>query len=103
MSIDKFDVAAEFEALHRSYPAGNGRPVVGITANFRDGNAALAEAYYASVLEAGGVPLIIPPYPCREALLEKFPSAGLARLTDSSFALTEKGFYLSNSIIAELI
>lgn len=70
MSIDKFDVAAEFEALHRSYPAGNGRPVVGITANFRDGNAALAEAYYASVLEAGGVPLIIPPYPCREALLE---------------------------------
>ncbi len=39
----------------------------------------------------------------REALLEKFSSAGLARLTDSSFALTERGFYLSNSIITELI
>lgn len=70
MSVDKFDVHAEFRALHGGYPPAGGRPVVGITANFRDGNAALAEAYYASVLEAGGTPLIIPPYPCREALIE---------------------------------
>ena len=70
MSKDKFDVRAEFKALHASYPSWNARPVVGITANFRDGNAAVAEAYYASVLEAGGTPLIIPPYPCRDALLE---------------------------------
>lgn len=45
-------------------------PVIGITANYRDGNAAVAEAYYASVLEAGGTPLIIPPYANRNALIE---------------------------------
>ena len=32
--------------------------------------ARLAEPYYRSVLEAGGVPLLIPPYPEREALIE---------------------------------
>lgn len=52
------------------YPAWRGSPVIGITANFKDGNAALAEAYYASVLEAGGTPLIIPPYAGRDALVE---------------------------------
>ena len=70
MSKDKFDVCSQFKELHSSYPSWSARPVVGITANFRDGNAAVAEAYYASVLEAGGTPLIIPPYPCRDALLE---------------------------------
>ena len=44
MSKDTFDVLAEFKALHSSYPSWNARPVVGITANFRDGNAAVAEA-----------------------------------------------------------
>ena len=52
------------------FPSCNRRPVIGITANFRDGNAALAEAYYQSVIEAGGTPLIIPPYLNREALIE---------------------------------
>lgn len=70
MENDRFDVHAELQALHASYPAGTPRPVIGITANFRDGNAAVAEAYYASVLEAGGTPLIIPPYAGREALIE---------------------------------
>ena len=61
METDKFNVYAEFQALHTSYPAGRMCPVIGITANFRDGNAAVAEAYYKSVIEAGGTPLIIPP------------------------------------------
>ena len=70
MSLDRFDVSGEFRILHGCYPVCGGRPVIGITANFADGKATLAEAYYRSVLEAGGVPILIPPYPEREALME---------------------------------
>lgn len=70
MKKDKFNFMAERKALHSAFPLAEPRPVIGITANFRDGNAALAEAYYASVLEAGGTPFIIPPYANREALVE---------------------------------
>lgn len=68
--MEKFDFRGEFNAMHGGYPMAVTLPVVGITANFRDGNAAVAEAYYASVLAAGGTPMIIPPYPSREALVE---------------------------------
>lgn len=70
MKENPFDVHAEFGTLHSQYPSWQRRPLIGITANFRDGNAALAEAYYSSVLTAGGTPVIIPPYLDREALQE---------------------------------
>ncbi len=37
-------------------------PVIGISGNFRDGDCTLAQGYYMSVLEAGGTPVVIPPY-----------------------------------------
>ena len=37
------------------------KPIIGITGNFGDKGCELAQAYYASVIEAGGVPLVIPP------------------------------------------
>lgn len=103
MSVDKFDVRAEFEALHKSYPSWKERPVVGITANFRDGNAALAEAYYASVLEADATPLIIPPYPCRDALLETLEHIDALLLTggadiDPRYMNEEPDYNLLHSI-----
>ena len=70
MKQDKFDFMSEYKELHFGFPLAKPRPVIGITANFRDGNAALAEAYYASVIEAGGTPLVIPPYANRDALVE---------------------------------
>ena len=39
----------------------------------------------------------------RAPKLKRFSELGLAKLTDSSFALTEKGFYVSNTIISELL
>ena len=42
------------------------RPVIGITGNFGDKGCELAQAYYQSVLQAGGVPLVIPPYEVTE-------------------------------------
>ena len=35
-------------------------PVIGISGNFRDGDCTLAQAYYMSVVEAGGTPVVIP-------------------------------------------
>ena len=81
MCNDKFDLKKEYDALHRGFPSGGERPVIGVTANFRDGNAAVAEAYYASIIEAGGTPFIIPPYPNREALLESLKHIDALLLT----------------------
>lgn len=38
------------------------RPVIGITGNFGSKGCELAQAYYQAVLQAGGVPVVIPPY-----------------------------------------
>ena len=43
-------------------------PVIGISGNFRDGDCTLAQAYYMSVIEAGGTPVVIPSYDNERAL-----------------------------------
>ena len=68
-SGQKFNLESEYRELHRKYPMSGQRPLIGISGNFSDGNTMLAPGYYMSVLEAGGVPVIIPPYPHREALV----------------------------------
>lgn len=68
---DKFNLQAQYAALHKTYPVGKRCPIIGITANYTDERlATLAEGYYASVLAAGGSPVIIPPYANRDALVE---------------------------------
>ena len=47
--------------IHSHYPPTTPRPRIGITANFGDKGAELAEGYWASVSAAGGAPVIIPP------------------------------------------
>ena len=72
---DKFNLQAEYAALHKTYPVGRRRPIIGITANYTDERlSTLAEGYYASVLAAGGSPVIIPPYANRDALVELLPT-----------------------------
>ena len=44
-------------------------PVIGISGNFRDGDCTLAQGYYMSVLEAGGTPVVIPPYDNEKSLV----------------------------------
>ena len=68
---NKFNLRAQYAALHKTYPVGKRCPIIGITANYTDERlATLAEGYYASVLAAGGSPVIIPPYANRDALVE---------------------------------
>ena len=44
-------------------------PVIGISGNFREGDCTLAQAYYLSVVEAGGTPVVIPSYDDEKALV----------------------------------
>lgn len=64
-----FDIERTYEDVHASYPGYQRLPVIGVTANFSDGNCLLSDGYCTSVLRAGGTPLIIPPYEERDALL----------------------------------
>lgn len=67
--LQDFDWKASYDHLHDGFPGYQRRPVIGITGNFGSKGCELAEGYYHSVLEAGGTPLIIPPYEDRDALL----------------------------------
>ena len=53
---------SEYEKLTATVTHRPQRPLIGITGNYEQPNATLGEAYYRSVLLAGGQPLIIPPY-----------------------------------------
>lgn len=64
-----FDIQKGYEELNASYPGYKKQPVIGVTANFSDGNCCLADGYCTSILKAGGVPFIIPPYEEEGALL----------------------------------
>lgn len=64
-----FDIQKGYEEVNASYPGYKRQPVIGVTANFSDGNSCLADGYCTSVLKAGGVPFIIPPYEEKDALL----------------------------------
>lgn len=46
------------------------RPLIGITGNFGAKGCELAQAYYESVLQAGGIPVVIPPYNDANALCQ---------------------------------
>ena len=57
-----FNMEEGYAALHSSFPTHKRRPIIGITGNYDAGKCTLLEGYYRSVLEAGGTPLIIPPF-----------------------------------------
>lgn len=59
--MEQFDFQSHLDGIYKKYPEAEKKPVIGITGNFADGNASLAEPYYMAVVEAGGVPVIIPP------------------------------------------
>ncbi len=62
MKTEAFDWQGRLAALHASYAPVAQKPLIGITGNFGSKGCELAEGYYQSVLRAGGVPVVIPPY-----------------------------------------
>lgn len=60
-----FDWKGKYEQLHSAFPTHRDKaPVIGITGNYDTaaGTCTLNEPYYRSIINAGGIPLIIPPY-----------------------------------------
>ena len=68
-TIPTFDIQADYDRIHRTFPGHKTAPIIGLTGNFRDGDCTLAEGYYQSILKAGGVPFIIPCYDDTDALI----------------------------------
>ena len=68
-TIPAFDIQADYDRTHRTFPGYKTAPVIGLTGNFQDGNCMLAEGYYQSILKAGGTPFIIPCYDDADALI----------------------------------
>ena len=66
--MNRFDLQQQTERCYDGFPADE-RPVIGITANYGEQTAKLAEGYYKQVVAAGGIPLIIPPLTSHPSLL----------------------------------
>ncbi|MBQ0050391.1 MAG: membrane dipeptidase [Bacteroidales bacterium] len=58
-----------YDKLHNGFPAYKSQPIIGITGNYGEKGCELADGYYRSVIEAGGVPLVIPPFAEGDSLL----------------------------------
>lgn len=61
MKSNPFDISAVYEELLQHFPNYKQAPIIGLTGNFHDGECTLAEAYYTSIIKAGGIPFILPP------------------------------------------
>ena len=64
-----FNLEEGYATLHSSFPIYKRRPIIGITGNYDTGACTLLEGYYRSVIEAGGTPLIIPPFDNTDAMV----------------------------------
>lgn len=59
--MSRFDLQSHLNDVYAHFPEAEKRPVVGITGNYEDLTCKLGQGYYQSVVEAGGVPVVIPP------------------------------------------
>ena len=66
---NKFDLLAQLEGIYARFPEASPMPVIGITGNYEDLTCKIGRGYYQSVVEAGGVPLIIPPVADRHVII----------------------------------
>ena len=57
-----FNLQEHLDGIYQQNPEGEPRPLIGITANYEGMDATLRYAYYNKVVEAGGIPVIIPPF-----------------------------------------
>ena len=57
-----FDIESDYQKLHNHFPNHGKAPVIGITGNVNEGNLSLLSGYFKSIVAAGGIPMVIPPY-----------------------------------------
>ena len=66
---NRFDLQAQLDGVYARFPEASPLPVIGITGNYEDLTCKLGQGYYQSVVEAGGVPVIIPPVAERNVII----------------------------------
>ena len=59
--MKKFQLQSYLDDIYASFPEAEYRPLIGITANFTNGDATLRDRYYAQLVAAGATPIILPP------------------------------------------
>ena len=67
--MKSFDLGEHLNDIYAAFPEANRQPVIGITANYTNGDAALRDKYYEQVARAGGTPVIIPPIADKNAII----------------------------------
>ena len=67
--MNRFDLKEQLDNIYAQFPSSVHRPVIGITGNYEGVASTLGQGYYKSVVQAGGVPLIIPPCTDKNVLL----------------------------------
>lgn len=68
--MDTFNWQQTYQNINSTFSTSDPQPVIGITGNYDKETCTLAEGYYQSVLKAGGIPLIIPPFPETDRLCQ---------------------------------
>lgn len=59
--MHSFDLEQHLKGIYSTYPEHRRQPIIGITANYADGDATLRDRYYWQIVAAGGTPVIVPP------------------------------------------
>lgn len=67
--METFHIESHLREVYATYPESGHRPVIGITANYVDGDATLRDRYYSLVVRAGGIPVIIPPVDDKDVIV----------------------------------
>lgn len=67
--MEPFDIKGRLDDVYSRFPEAEAKPLIGLTGNFADGEARLADRYYKSVAQAGGIPVIIPPLADKDAII----------------------------------
>ena len=62
MATNNLHWMSDYERINSDFPTQEPLPIIGITGNYDKETCMLAEGYYQSVLKAGGIPFIIPPF-----------------------------------------
>ena len=67
--MPSFQLNDHLNQIYKTFPEANHQPIIGITANYADGDACLRDKYYQQVVDAGGTPVIIPPIAEKESIV----------------------------------
>ena len=60
--METFDWQQTYHDINSTFSTHEPQPIIGITGNYDKETCTLAEGYYQSVIQAGGIPFIIPPF-----------------------------------------